>query len=256
MYVCNRICWKRESHDFCEKAITFNLSIRNMKKMIILGAAIALVMSSCGAGSSIKSEQDSLAYALGMDLGNWLKSVDSTIDVAVVSNGIKDAMAGETKMDRDSAMNFIREYFYIRKPARTKAESEKFLQEVEANNKNVKKTASGLLYEIITPGDTIKPAVTDQVKVTYEGKLKNGKVFDSTFERGDTAQFALNQVISGWTEGLQLIGKGGKIKLWVPSELAYGPQGTGNGAIGPNEALVFEVELIDVIPVDTTATKK
>lgn len=226
-----------------------------MKKMIILGAAMALMMSSCGTGSSIKSEQDSLAYALGMDFGNWLKTVDSTMNLNVVSAGVKDAVAGQTKMDRDSAMNFVRDYFYIRKPAKEKAASEKFLQEIETNNKNVKKTASGLLYEIVTPGDTTKPAATDQVRVVYEGKLKNGKVFDSTFERGDTAQFALNQVIPGWTEGLQLIGKGGKIKLWIPSELAYGQQGAGGGAIGPNEALAFEVELIDVIPVDTTAKK-
>lgn len=223
--------------------------------MIILGAAVALVMSSCGAGSSIKSEQDSLAYALGMDFGNWLKTVDSTMNLNVVSAGVKDAVAGNTKMDRDSAMNFVREYFYVRKPAKEKAASEKFLQDIETNNKNVKKTASGLLYEIVTPGDATKPAVTDQVKVVYEGKLKNGKVFDSTFERGDTAQFALNQVIPGWSEGLQLIGKGGKIKLWIPSDLAYGQQGAGGGAIGPNEALAFEVELIDVIPVDTTAKK-
>ncbi len=216
---------------------------------------MALMMSSCGTGSSIKSEQDSLAYALGMDFGNWLKTVDSTMNLNVVSAGVKDAVAGQTKMDRDSAMNFVRDYFYIRKPAKEKAASEKFLQEIETNNKNVKKTASGLLYEIVTPGDTTKPAATDQVRVVYEGKLKNGKVFDSTFERGDTAQFALNQVIPGWTEGLQLIGKGGKIKLWIPSELAYGQQGAGGGAIGPNEALAFEVELIDVIPVDTTAKK-
>lgn len=227
-----------------------------MKKMIILGAAIALIMSSCGAGSSIKSEQDSLAYALGMDFGSWLKTVDSTMNLDVVSAGVKDAVAGKTKMERDSAMNFVREYFYVRKPAKEKAASEKFLQDIEANNKNVQKTASGLLYEIVTPGDATKPAATDQVKVNYEGKLKNGKVFDSSLERGEPAEFALNQVIPGWSEGLQLIGKGGKIKLWIPSDLAYGQQGAGGGAIGPNEALAFEVELIDVIPVDTTATKK
>jgi len=225
-----------------------------MKKMIILGAAVALIMSSCGAGSSIKSEQDSLAYALGMDFGSWLKTVDSTMNLNVVSAGVKDAVAGKTKMDRDSAMNFVREYFYVRKPAKEKVASEKFLQDIEANNKNVKKTTSGLLYEIVTPGDTAKPAATDQVKVLYEGKLKNGKVFDSTYERGDTAQFGLNQVIPGWSEGLQLIGKGGKIKLWIPSDLAYGQQGAG-GAIGPNEALAFEVELIDIIPADSTAKK-
>lgn len=218
-----------------------------MKKMMILGAALALMMSSCGTGSSVKTEQDSLAYALGMDFGNYIKSIDSTLNVNVMAAGINDALAGKTKMDRDSAMVFLREYFYIRKPAKAKAESEKYLQDVEAKNKNIQKTASGLLYEIITPGSDVKPTAEDQVRVMYKGTLKNGTVFDSSYDRGDTIEFALNRVIPGWTEGLQLIGKGGKINLWIPSDLAYGQQGAGN-AIGPNEALNFEIELVDILP--------
>ncbi len=222
-----------------------------MKKILMLCAAVATLSLSacCGGGGSLKTESDSLAYALGMDFGNYIKSVDSTMNLGALSAGIKDAVANKSKMDRDSAMNFLREYFYIRKPAKAKAEGEKYLQGIESSNKNAQKTASGLLYEIVTPGDA-KPAATDRVRVMYKGMLKDGKVFDSSYDRGDTAEFGLNQVISGWSEGLQLVGKGGKILLWIPSDLAYGQQGAGNGAIGPNEPLNFEVELIDILPAE------
>jgi FKBP-type peptidyl-prolyl cis-trans isomerase len=102
-----------------------------------------------------------------------------------------------------------------------------------------------LFYEIVTPGGDQKPKPTDTVKVHYTGKLLDGKVFDSSVTRGEPVEFPLNQVIPGWTEGLQLIGKGGKVKLHIPSELGYGAQGS-QGAIPPFATLVFDVELIDI----------
>ena len=99
------------------------------------------------------------------------------------------------------------------------------------------------------------PKDTSMVKVNYEGKTIDGKVFDSSKERNDTVKFAVNQVIPGWTEGIQLVGKGGEINMWIPSELAYGERGAGQ-AIGPNEALQFNVKVIDVIPGDSTKAKK
>ena len=126
------------------------------------------------------------------------------------------------------------------------AESEAWLAEVE-KQKGVKKTESGLLYRIDRMGDeSIKPTAQDRVKVDYEGKLRDGIVFDSSYERGQPAEFALSGVIRGWTEGLQLVGKGGQITLWIPAELGYGRYGNGGGLIGPNEALEFKVELHDV----------
>ena len=157
-------------------------------------------------------------------------------------------------MTREAAYNFMRDYFMVRKPKKEKEASEKFLQDAEKNNANAKKTASGLIYEIVTPGDeAAKPKAIDTVRVVYE--VKTGKVFDSSKERNDTVKFAVNQVIPGWTEGIQLVGKGGEINMWIPSDLAYGERGAGQ-AIGPNEALQFNVKVIDVIPGDSTKAKK
>ncbi len=221
-----------------------------MKKCIIVLGVLAIAFTSCkGGASGLKNEQDSLAYAVGLDLGNYLKNLDSTINVNVISSAIKDVIAGKQKMEQEQAYNFLREYFMVRKPAKEKAAADAFLAKVEKDNKNIQKTESGLLYEIITPGDESAKASSDEdtVRVMYSGSLKDGKVFDSSYDRGDTAEFALNRVIAGWSEGMKLVGKGGKIKLWVPSELGYGPQGAGQ-MIGPNQALVFEVEVVDVIP--------
>ena len=205
-----------------------------MKKIAILGAVAAVVFSSCGTGAgSLKTEQDSLAYAVGLDFGNYVKGVDSTLDVNVIAAGIKAVLANDTTtMTREAAYNFMRDYFMVRKPKKEKEASEKFLQDEAA-----------------------KPKAIDTVRVVYEGKLKTGKVFDSSKERNDTVKFAVNQVIPGWTEGIQLVGKGGEINMWIPSELAYGERGAGQ-AIGPNEALQFNVKVIDVIPGDSTKAKK
>ncbi len=110
----------------------------------------------------------------------------------------------------------------------------------------VEQTASGLQYEILVPGGDRKPAATDTVRVHYRGTLLDGTEFDSSFKRNEPIEFPLQGVIKGWTEGLQLVGEGGKIKLFIPSNLAYGPRGAG-GVIGPDETLVFEVELLKVL---------
>ena len=124
------------------------------------------------------------------------------------------------------------------------AEQEKYFAELDAAGK-VTKTASGLRYEVIAAGEGAKPGPTALVKVHYTGTLTNGTVFDSSVTRGEPAEFRLNQVIPGWTEGLQLVGKGGKLKLHIPSDLAYGD--AGRPSIPPASALVFDVELIDIL---------
>ena len=137
------------------------------------------------------------------------------------------------------------------RPAENAKASEEWLAKTEKKS-GVQKTASGLLYRIDKAGDAdIKPRATDIVKVNYEGKLKDGTVFDSSYERGEPIEFGLNQVIKGWTEGMQLVGKGGQITLWIPAELGYGA--FGKGPIGPNEALEFKVELLDVKSADAPA---
>jgi FKBP-type peptidyl-prolyl cis-trans isomerase len=122
---------------------------------------------------------------------------------------------------------------------------ERFLAE-NKSKEGVKTTATGLQYKITKEGTGKSPAATDKVLVHYEGKLLDGTVFDSSIKRGEPIAFPLNRVIPGWTEGLQLVKEGGKAILYIPSALAYGISGTPGGPIGPNETLIFEVELIKI----------
>lgn len=121
---------------------------------------------------------------------------------------------------------------------------QEFLKE-NAKQEGVKTTASGLQYKVLREGSGKQPSATDTVEVNYEGKLINGTVFDSSYKRGQSISFPLNQVIPGWTEGVQLMKEGAKYQFYIPSNLAYGPRGAG-GLIGPNETLIFDVELIKV----------
>jgi FKBP-type peptidyl-prolyl cis-trans isomerase FkpA len=124
------------------------------------------------------------------------------------------------------------------------AKGEKFLED-NAKKDGVTVTASGLQYKVITEGTGKSPSATDTVLVHYEGTLIDGKVFDSSYKRGEPIEFPLNRVIAGWTEGVQLMKEGSKHRLYLPSNLAYGKQGAGRD-IGPNEALIFDVELLKV----------
>ncbi|MBR2501806.1 MAG: FKBP-type peptidyl-prolyl cis-trans isomerase [Rikenellaceae bacterium] len=133
------------------------------------------------------------------------------------------------------------------KPRRTKAESEAFLSRVERENSEIKRTDSGLLYLIEEQGDTIRAVKpTDQVRIQFRATTKEGREFETTYDDNEAETFALNQVVKGLSEGLQMVGQGGKIKLWMPATLGYGS--TGNRKVGANEALCFEVEVVEVIP--------
>jgi FKBP-type peptidyl-prolyl cis-trans isomerase FkpA len=155
-----------------------------------------------------------------------------------------DAVNGEAAMTMEESQAYIQNYFMTVLPAQNAEASKAWLAEVEKEN-GVQKTESGLLYRINRKGDeSLKPLATDIVNVDYEGTLRDGSVFDSSYQRGEPIEFSLSGVIKGWTEGLQLIGKGGEIILWIPADLAYGARGA--GSIGPNEALRFKVELHDI----------
>jgi FKBP-type peptidyl-prolyl cis-trans isomerase len=219
-----------------------------MKKIALLAFAAIVGFSSCTGTKSIKNftEKDSVAYAIGTDLGSYLNNLDADLDLNVVQQGMADAIKGEEKINKDDAYAFLNEYFMVRVPARNLEESTKFLEKVAADNKNVVATESGLLYEIVEMGDTTAMAkgLADEVFVNYKGTLKDGEVFDEN----DSIRFRLGQVVQGWQEGLQLVGKGGKINLWIPPHLGYGQQS--RGKIKANDALVFEVELLDVTPAE------
>jgi len=129
--------------------------------------------------------------------------------------------------------------------AQTALEKGKAFLAENATKPGVQQTASGLQYILLEPGKGKTPAATDTVKVNYRGTLLDGTEFDSSYKRNEPIEFPLNRVIPGWTEGLQLVKEGGKIRLFIPSQLAYGSRGAG-GAIGPDETLIFDVELLDI----------
>lgn len=209
------------------------------------------------APKNLRNEADSFAYAQGLHYGAYIKGLDTvqlkkintSVNLKNVIAAINDAMSGKAKMTEEDAFNFLNEYFMVRIPERMKKIGDDYLANLEKENRNIQKTESGLMYEIIEAGDQeMKPTKNeDKVKVIYEGRLMDGKVFDSSIERGDTTEFALNRVIRGWGEGMKLIGKGGKIKLYIPSDLGYGQRGM-PPAIQGNEPLIFDVTLVDVIP--------
>ena len=197
----------------------------------------------------LKTAEDSMSYSIGVLDGNFFKSQGiEKINSTVLAAGFADALKGNTLFTPEQCDMIVRTA--MQKNGRKKIqpaidEGLKFLAE-NAKKPGVKQTATGLQYEVITEGTGPKPADTSVVKVHYEGFLLNGKPFDSSRERGEPTQFPLNQVIRGWTEGVQLMGVGSKYKFYIPYQLAYGEQGSGEMIPG-GALLVFEVELIDIV---------
>ncbi|MBD5180357.1 MAG: FKBP-type peptidyl-prolyl cis-trans isomerase [Bacteroidales bacterium] len=202
-------------------------------------------------------ELDQLSYALGLSMGNNFKSSGiQSINVQDFADGVAAVYDGlAPKMSYDEAKAVIQQYF-SELEAKQHAEAQKM---AEVNQKageaflaengkrvEVKTTPSGLQYEVLTEGDGPMPTAQDQVEVHYVGKLIDGTVFDSSVDRGMPATFGVTQVIPGWVEALQLMKAGSKWRLFIPSQLAYGPSGAGN-VIGPNSTLIFDVELLKVI---------
>lgn len=197
---------------------------------------------------------DKLSYALGLSMGNNFRASGiQEINVEDFADGVAAVFYGSTpKMTYDEAKKEIQTYFTAleakqQEVARATAKAgEDFLIE-NGKRAEVKTTASGLQYEVIKEGDGIQPKPEDRVVVHYTGKLIDGTVFDSSEERGVPATFGVTQVIPGWVEALQLMKAGSTWRLFIPSALAYGEQGAG-GVIGPNQTLIFDVTLLEVLP--------
>lgn len=193
---------------------------------------------------------DKLSYAWGLAMGQQLRGMGvKDLNVEDYAAAVKAVFEGtESAIPFEEAQTLINEYLQNLEEEMTKAAreaGEKFLEE-NKKNEGVKVTASGLQYVVEKEGEGAQPTATDEVTVHYTGKLLNGQVFDSSVQRGEPATFPLNRVISGWTEGVQLMKEGAKYTFFIPSDLAYGPQGIPN-AIPPHSTLIFEVELIKVI---------
>lgn len=191
---------------------------------------------------------DKVSYALGMSIGHQLQQMNATdLNINDFAQAITDVFNGDAKLSDADAQVAVQEFFSRKAEEQAKAakaEGENFLAE-NAKKEGVKTLPSGLQYKVLREGDGRKPSATDQVECHYEGTLINGQVFDSSYRRGETATFGLNQVIKGWTEGLQLMQEGAKYRFFIPYDLAYGENGAGQ-AIPPYAALIFDVELIKV----------
>jgi FKBP-type peptidyl-prolyl cis-trans isomerase FklB len=222
-----------------------------MRKIVLTLLAAALC-SGVYAQTPLRNAIDSASYAFGLLVGNNLtKQMPPDLNKELVMKAMASALNSETMALTPEVANAVFMKFNQESKARAgeqaKAEGRNFL---EANKRRpgVMTTASGLQYEILKKGTgTASPKATDQVKVHYHGTNTDGSVFDSSVERGEPIDFGLNQVISGWTEGVQLMHVGDKFKFYVPTELAYGEQSP-TPKIKPNAALIFEVELLEIIP--------
>jgi len=198
----------------------------------------------------LTDELEKFSYALGMSIaGNLIQSGVKTVNPEIFLAAFKDTFEGEMPKIMPDEANKILEVFIgkanAEKGGDNLEEGLKFLAE-NSKQEGVIELPSGLQYKVLNEGEGDIPTASNQVKCHYHGTLINGTVFDSSVERGEPAVFPVNGVIQGWVEALQLMSAGSKWRLFIPSELAYGQQGAG-GAIGPNTALIFEVELLEII---------
>jgi len=227
--------------------------MRSLLFVAVCGMLVACNRSGGGGGSvSLASQEDSVSYIVGFQIGGTLKQQAIPVKLDIVMNGLRDAVGGKKSaltndQMRATLVGYQQKAMEAQRhrdstsAATNVAEGEKFL----ADNKKaegVQTTASGLQWKVLKEGTGPHPKSTSVATVHYKGTLLNGDEFDSSYGR-EPASFPLNQVIPGWTEAVQLMNAGAKYKFWIPSKLAYGPNGS-PPRIGPNATLIFEVELL------------
>jgi FKBP-type peptidyl-prolyl cis-trans isomerase FklB len=216
-----------------------------MKKIILIISALAFhtVLNA----QELKTEKDSLSYALGVSIGTKLKTDKIDINSETFGKAVKAVIEDKSLMTTEESQNFINHYFMnlsMKQANENKAKGQAFLDKNKTQT-GVVTLPSGLQYNVIKEGTGEKPTVNDRVKVHYAGTTIDGNEFDSSIKRGEPTTFGLTQVIKGWTEILQLMPVGSKWKVVIPENLAYGQQGP--PAIGPNQTLVFEIELLEIV---------
>lgn len=218
---------------------------------ILLACAATLASSASVSAQELESQKERFSYTMGYQMGLSLQSPGIELDEDALVQALRDALNGVdpklSRSDMDAAIAEQRRLMAEQrkeKAAVNLARGEAFLEENKQRGA-VSETESGLQYEVLKEGDGEQPITSDTVVVHYEGSLIDGSIFDSSYERQNPATLPLNGLIKGWQEGLQLMKEGAKYKFFIPADLAYGESGAGE-RIGPNEALIFEVELLEI----------
>lgn len=228
-----------------------------MRISLAFVALLGLTVPAFAQVPTLDTPEKKTAYAIGQDIGQNLKNTGMPLDISILTQALADAYAGKparlTPEEMQQVMTAFQQGMQAKQQAHkdqaggaNAAEGKKFLAD-NAKQKDVKTLPSGLQYKVEKLGNGKDfPAASDVVKVHYRGTLLNGKEFDSSYTRGEPAQFGVGQVIKGWTEALQKMRVGAKWKLFIPAELAYGDKGAG-ADIGPNSVLIFDVELLEIV---------
>lgn len=224
-------------------------------KFLAIGVLAGFMSASCSTSTQpqiegiTKAEVDSVSYAVGTSFGQMIKGSNIVgLDYSKVMEAMRDVADGkEPKIDPMKAGLVINTYMTKVQTAIGEQKQKEQAEFLAANKEKegVQETESGLQYKIDNPGNDVRATAVDTVEVHYKGTLLDGTVFDSSYDRGEPAKFPLDRVISGWTEGLQLVGEGGKITLWIPYELGYGPRQM-SAELPGYSTLIFDVELIKV----------
>ncbi|MBL4659345.1 MAG: FKBP-type peptidyl-prolyl cis-trans isomerase [Alcanivoracaceae bacterium] len=223
-----------------------------------------LLATSATFAGNLDTDSQKTNYMIGSDVGNYIKKSGLDFDSDAFMAGVNDAATDKDSQLSQEEIGKLRQALQAKQKEAQEAQRKEMMEKLEADkvknldagkafmaekakDKGIKSTDSGILYEVITQGDGAKPAsASATVVVHYTGTLTDGTKFDSSIDRGQPATFALNQVIKGWTEGLQLMNTGSKYRFFIPPELAYGSDARPGSPIGPNSTLIFEVELIEI----------
>ncbi len=246
-----------------------------MKKTIFFSLVILIIIAGCMACGTKESngtiqkkltldtEKEKISYSIGFNIGNSVKSVASEVTADTLLQGFRDGMNSQQPQlppheiqailknyQQNMRQRMLKERTILGE--KNRVEGETFLAE-NAKKEGVKATKSGLQYKILVQGKGAKPKITDQVKVNYRGTIINGTEFDSSQRKGGPQTFKLNEMIPGFSEGVQMMGVGSKIQLFIPSNLAYGSVGRGN-IVGPNCLLIFEIELLEISKAEAAKT--
>ncbi len=224
-----------------------------MRKSLLLLLLPLVALGACSRGGNapapVADQSDSVAYVIGMNVGYNLQRMDSTLRVEALCRGLRDAFAGQELMTPEEAKAFYLRYVNVAIPEQIRAHEEQFLEDFRLNNRSYARTEAGITYQVLAIGDEKRTPRRDDdsLVMRYVVKDIDGRVVESTFERGDTLRTHLASLLPGVQQSVKLIGEGGRINAWIPARLAYGATGNDSLQVEANATLFYEIELLEVL---------